>query len=66
MKAIKWTGPKTYISRGVIMPGDILTEEIVGPEVMQTWVNQGMAEWYVNPDVTIITGPEKTVRKKKR
>ncbi len=70
MKAIKWTGPKTYGSfgdTGVLEPDQVLTETNVSAAVMETWVNQGMAEWVDElPIVTLHTGPEKTVTKKRK
>jgi hypothetical protein len=65
MKSIKWTGPKHYPAFGVCEPGQVVTEEQVDHDVMQRWVDQGMAEWIVEP-VFLITGPVKDVSKKKK
>jgi len=70
---IKWIGPKHYPDFGACLPGQIVTEEQVSLDVMTKWVSQGFAEWCkdfdpINHTFTIpaYTGPEKTVRKKKK
>jgi len=62
MKAIKWTGPKHYPSFGVIQSGDIITEEKISVEVMEKWIGQGLAEWFVAPAEF---GPVKEIKKRK-
>jgi hypothetical protein len=49
MKAIKWIGKKQFNAIGALIPGMILTECQTSVEAMEKWVDQGQAEWFVEP-----------------
>jgi hypothetical protein len=67
MNKIKWTGPKHHPDFGICIPGQIVTTDQVSLEVMEKWVDQGMAEWIGDDQVKPVhTGPVKNTRKRKR